>query len=539
MMASYVAGQLAFPDVLCERLAIFVEAVTRELDKAYKANDIDDIVELSISFRDEKLTLRLVYPALTGFAPSDDANIGRDEGELSGVDDDTKSFWDKEAKLLDRLNFHSVGKDFVLSGSLYLRDEFNLKKDWVMPLKPKLNSTVRLDVVSANGSDDKIQVLQDVSTGKVVKLDDAGSFIVSRLDGVRRMQDLYFDSIDEIGLKGPDFVTKLYLDLESAGMLELSDNQKKAQIDSSGPLHLKLVTTLTLPQSELIVPQLYQKTKWLLLPLPLLMIAIICMAGIGYIAHLAIKHQNLLVEPALIVYDRPIYILELVVLFLISTIIHESAHAVVCRHYGGAVRRLGVILFPGMAMFFADVTTATLFKQKWRRFAVAVAGPIATLTFMSLCFGVWLVETWLAPSVDHSVWLMGGYLCLVVTVFNILPFGGTDGYYMLADALDMPRLREDARAYFGQFIGGERQEVNPDTFRKRAVLFLYGGLCIIIPTVLVVLPVIEFASVITEEHPDKMEEIFWGGAILAVLLALVIRAYKKLRAQKYRNWTYQ
>ncbi|MDT4937768.1 MAG: hypothetical protein QOG80_1439 [Pseudonocardiales bacterium] len=93
--------------------------------------------------------------------------------------------------------------------------------------------------------------------------------------------------------------------------------------------------------------------------------------------------------------------------------IHESAHALVCVALGGTVRGIGV----GRAGAFTRMVPGpTWVRQRWRPIAMIAAGP-----FVGIAFGGGLVlgaSGWIGPP---SAWVIGGWVAIVGSVYNLLP----------------------------------------------------------------------------------------------------------------------
>ena len=57
-------------------------------------------------------------------------------------------------------------------------------------------------------------------------------------------------------------------------------------------------------------------------------------------------------------------ILVIVISLFIIISVHEFAHAVICRNYGGEVREIGFLLLYFQPCFYSDLSDAWLFKKK-------------------------------------------------------------------------------------------------------------------------------------------------------------------------------
>ena len=156
--------------------------------------------------------------------------------------------------------------------------------------------------------------------------------------------------------------------------------------------------------------------------------------------------------------------------------IHELAHGLTCKHFGGTCRELGVMLLVFTPCLYCNVSDAWLLRGKWQRIAVSGAGIYAELVLASIALFVWQAS---GPGLLNSIALNVVAICSVGTVlFNGNPLLRYDGYYILADLLEVPNLGEQAAAAtrnsLASLLGVEGDESPLATDMHRAVLILYG-----------------------------------------------------------------
>ena len=148
-----------------------------------------------------------------------------------------------------------------------------------------------------------------------------------------------------------------------------------------------------------------------------------------------------------------------VVWFVLSavTLLHECAHGLTCKHYGGEVHEIGFLLLYLLPGFYCNVSDAWLFPDKSKRLWVTFAGGYFELFLWSLAVFVWYVTlpyTWV-----YYLAFVVVLLCGVQTLFNFNPLLKLDGYYLLSDSLGIPNLQQRAL----------------DSFKSRVRWLLWGA----------------------------------------------------------------
>ena len=124
--------------------------------------------------------------------------------------------------------------------------------------------------------------------------------------------------------------------------------------------------------------------------------------------------------------------------------IHELAHAAVCDYYGGKPHGMGTGLYYLAPFFYCDTSDAWRLSKR-ARIMISVAGPLSTVVISSLLV-VW--SFFVPPGFYQNVLQIGAFFGYYGSLINFSPVIETDGYYILADALEIPNLRDEAFSFF-------------------------------------------------------------------------------------------
>ncbi len=132
-------------------------------------------------------------------------------------------------------------------------------------------------------------------------------------------------------------------------------------------------------------------------------------------------------------------------------VIHEFGHGLSCKAFKGECHEMGVLLMCLSPALYANVTDAWTLADKWKRIIISFAGIYVELVIASLATFVWWYTSTYPTINNIALCIM--VLCSVSTVmFNANPLMRFDGYYMLADWLEVPNLREKANKYLNNLF---------------------------------------------------------------------------------------
>ncbi|MEK6322093.1 MAG: efflux RND transporter periplasmic adaptor subunit [Acidobacteriota bacterium] len=201
---------------------------------------------------------------------------------------------------------------------------------------------------------------------------------------------------------------------------------------------------------------------------------------------------------------------------LAITALHEFAHGLACKHFGGDVREIGVLLiYYVLPAFYCNVTDIHRMGRKHERLWVIFAGIYWQLLVSAAGGLVWLVATPYTLLSDLSLlFFIGGSFNILI---NCNPLIKLDGYYALSQALGVVNLQgrssEYVRSLFARVVG-EPQERKADA--QRPMLYVSYWVCSILYSVILIWLILGWVS------GELMDGLRFLGVLLTMLLAALL-----------------
>jgi putative peptide zinc metalloprotease protein len=156
-------------------------------------------------------------------------------------------------------------------------------------------------------------------------------------------------------------------------------------------------------------------------------------------------------------------------------VIHEFGHGTSCKAFGGESHEMGFLFMCFSPALYCNVTDSWTVADKWKRITISFAGIWVELIIASIATFVW----WYTP---HWPFVNNVAMCLMVLcsvstfVFNANPLMRFDGYYILADWLEVPNLRERSNRFLSNLVQEKALgiEVQPEAYMapNRKYLFV-------------------------------------------------------------------
>lgn len=315
-------------------------------------------------------------------------------------------------------------------------------------------------------------VLQDSTGGRYHRISPDAHKLVSRMNGVQSVQELWDEACRAGGDAIPtqDEVVQLLMQLHSSDLLhcdvtpdsaELFDRYRKRK-------RLKWKQWFTQPMSmrlPLVNPDAFL-TRWAhrLSWLFTLNGALLWMIMVVPALLLAGQHWD---ELTTNLSDQVLSagnLLVLALVFPIVKLIHELGHGFAAKAWGGSIHEMGVMFLVFAPMPYVDASSASAFRSKYRRAVVGAAGMLAEAFVAALAMYVWvLVEPGVVRAIAFNVMLVAGVSTVIVNGNPLLRY---DGYYILSDLIEIPNLGQRGQKYLtywsDRYLFGAKELTPPD-----------------------------------------------------------------------------
>lgn len=329
-------------------------------------------------------------------------------------------------------------------------------------------------------------VLQDRSSGRFHRYPPALHAFLARMDGEHTVQQIWLAVLDKLGVNAPSQadVIRFLADLHRTDALvtdvrpdhALSAHRRRAGWRQRFRQRLSNPVALRLPlgDPDAFLSGLVRKVS----PLMGWMGVALWLAVVGWGLVLTAVHWPRLAHNGL---DHAFELNNVVLTFLVFPlvkVIHEIAHGVITRYYGGEVHEAGVMLLLFVPVPYIECSSASAFPERRQRMLVGSAGILSDLFIGALALMAWLQ---MEPSLLRTLCLNVVLVTWASTIlFNGNPLLRYDGYYVLADALEMPNLAQTANRYyaylFQRYVLGIPERENPARDRRESWLLAFYGL---------------------------------------------------------------
>lgn len=322
----------------------------------------------------------------------------------------------------------------------------------IASIKPRLKKHVEIHRHVYRGQ--VWYVLQNHISGKFHRFTWAAYVLIEKMNGELSTQSIWEYAVESLGEKTPsqDEIIALLGQLHSAGALasdvppDVLEMFHRAQKESKQKWMQRLISPMAI-RIPLIDPDKWL-TKFVHLVRPafgvtggLVWLTIACMALVAAAIHWEELTQSTSSEIL-----GPGNLLMLALLFPLIKALHELGHALATKAWGGEVHEMGVMLLVFMPVPYVDASASSAFREPLRRLIVGAAGMMVEVLIAAIALFYWLhAEPGVAKALAYNILLITGVSTLL---FNANPLLRFDGYYMLADLLQIPNLAQRSNRYF-------------------------------------------------------------------------------------------
>lgn len=321
----------------------------------------------------------------------------------------------------------------------------------VATLKPRLAPHVRLRRQLLRG--ESWIVLADETSGRSVRLNRQAYAVAGRFDGRLSVQAVWeaLQSLEDEPAT-QDEVVDLLVRLREAALIDFDRPADFAtllpHLDRARPKPRfnPIAWRLPLGNPTRLLERLRPVQRLLSSPATF----VLWLAGIAGLLLLGVQQAPALWDHAARWMTTPRYALLAVLLYIPIKLVHELAHGMAVRRWGGQVHEAGITLMMGLPVPYVNASAASSFTEPRQRIAVSAAGIMAELAIASVALPLWL---WLEPGLARDI----AFVTLVVTtvstlLFNANPLQRLDGYYIATDWLELPNLGPRSRAWWFDWL---------------------------------------------------------------------------------------
>lgn len=329
--------------------------------------------------------------------------------------------------------------------SMSTRRSSLLSRDWyrVARLRPRLRAGV--GVTRHVYRDETWHVAADPVSGRHHRFNALAWRIVGACDGKRSVDELWLACVAELGDAAPSQAEVISLLSQAIGAQVLAVNvSPDAEVVAASAASRRgkqraarlnpLAFRVGLWNPDAALERAVPWAGWLFAPFARRLGWTIALAGLLLFmlnaTALGMEAARLLVTPQ--------GLLLLWLAYPLVKALHEAAHGIALKSFGAPVRETGITLLFLTPVPFVDASAAATLADKRERMTVALAGILVEAVLAVGALVLWLaLEPGLARDAAFAVAFIGAASTLLVNGNPLVRF---DGYYALADALEIPNL---------------------------------------------------------------------------------------------------
>ncbi len=326
----------------------------------------------------------------------------------------------------------------------------------VANLRPRLASHAEMSRHRYGGQ--AWYALSDPLAGRVHRISPAACLFAVRMDGQRTVDEIWQDMVAEMDTEAPgqEAVINLLMQLHGADLLAGDIPPDAGELLSRRDRQRRSLWVRNLRSPLSMQIPLIDPDRFLTRTLPLVAPIFSWIGALAWVALMVAAlvtvghHWDELTENVL---DRVMAgegLLMLGLCYPVIKVLHELGHGYAAKYFGCEVREMGTMLLVLFPVPYVDASSSAALPGKWRRAGVAAAGIAVELTLAAIAALVWAsVEPGLISAIAFNVMIIGGVSTVLINGNPLLRF---DGYYVLADLIEVPNLAQRATRYLGYLV---------------------------------------------------------------------------------------
>jgi len=340
------------------------------------------------------------------------------------------------------------------------------------------------------------------------------------MDGTRTVKEIVVERFEDSGelelasvidvvrsLYEGNFLEKAYVDVPEMvkrAMDPVSEGRRKAR-------QFGKTLTIEWEGAHRLVKSLYDHgLKYVFNWAAVIVLIAIAVTGFGFFVALLRADRFAIAGQSIAIGFIVLLVLDYVMVFC-----HELGHALVVVHNGRRIRNAGFQIYFGSPAFFVESSDGLMMDRK-QQILESFAGPFAQLVLAGIAAMIaWTFPGWILSETMYKF----AVLNYLVVIMNLIPLLELDGYYILADLIEVPDLRERSLAFMRHDL--VHKIVTKDRLNKRDVgLLLYGVLGVLFTIFSLWTAWFYWKTV----FGDLVARLWEGGAITRLLL-IVLAAF--------------
>ncbi|MEV0690828.1 peptidase M50 [Streptomyces sp. NPDC050388] len=287
-----------------------------------------------------------------------------------------------------------------------------------------------------------VHLIKHPVSGAAFEVGPKEHFVISRLDGTRNVDDVVAEYAARFRLRLPEEQwTRLLGLLGTRGLLAGSPDPAPPEPPPARTGTFWKGNRRTVADAHRTTGRLHRLLRPLLRPwaqLPLVAAVLVLIVAV-------LADPVAALDGTWELLTRPLVLIPFAVFLWFSICLHELAHGIAARHYGGVVTEIGLRWrFPAM-MMYCTVDNYLFLPGLRAKLVVAAAGAYVNLLLL-LPFALWWAL--LDPAAPGRPVLTGMlFVGMVQALSNLVPLPPLDGYRMLGHTVGAANLAPETGTY--------------------------------------------------------------------------------------------